>query len=124
MPKNHLTLALLKTFSGNGKPNDKKKPPLKKNAIPTSLTGSPTVTTRSASRATNSYAVGPDANPCAGLLEDPGRKLTKMLVGSGKPERPIELLKDALKLLEESQQMRDNAVGKILECLQFLSRSW
>ena len=124
MHKNHLTLALLKTFNGNGKTNDETKPPLKKNAIPTSLTGSPTVTTRSASRATNSYAVGPDAHPCAGLLEDPGRKLTKMLVGSGKPERPIELLNDALKLLEESQQMHDNAVGKILECLQFLSRSW
>jgi len=114
-------MALLKTFNGNGKTNDETKPPLKKTATPTSLTGSPTVTTHSASHATNSYTVGPNAYPCAGLPEDPGRKLTKMLVGSGKLERQIELLKDALKLLKESQQMHDNAVGKILECLQFLS---
>ena len=118
MRKDDLTPALLKTFNADSRPNDKKNQALQKNAAPANLTASPTVTTRGASRVTNSYTVTPDAHPPAHFPEDP----IKPPVGGGKLEGPTELLNDALKMLQESQQMHDNAVRKILECLRGLSR--
>lgn len=122
MRKNDLTPALLKTFNADSRPNDKKNLAQQKNATPASLTASPTVTTRSVSRVINSYTVTPDAHPPAHFPEDAGRNPKKPPVGSDKLEGAIESLSNALKMLQESKQMHDNAVRKILECLQGFSQ--